>query len=130
MVFAKDNVFARVEEQFHLLVCLFSHTLTIIPNSMSGHNKWSKIKYVKAKEDAKKGKVFARFAHEIMLAAKSGGGDPDLNPRLRAAIDGAKAVSTPKENIERAIKKGTGELGGAPSRRLLMKATARRARLS
>ena len=53
---------------------------------MSGHNKWSKIKYVKAKEDAKKGKVFARFAHEIMLAAKSGGGDPDLNPRLRAAI--------------------------------------------
>ena len=48
---------------------------------MSGHNKWSKIKYVKAKEDAKKGKVFARFAHEIMLAAKSGGGDPDLNPR-------------------------------------------------
>ena len=80
---------------------------------MSGHNKWSKIKYVKAKEDAKKGKVFARFAHEIMLAAKSGGGDPDLNPRLRAAIDGAKAVSTPKENIERAIKKGTGELGGA-----------------
>lgn len=65
-----------------------------------------------------------------MLAAKSGGGDPDLNPRLRAAIDGAKAVSTPKENIERAIKKGTGELGGAPSRRLLMKATARRARLS
>ena len=52
---------------------------------MSGHNKWSKIKHVKAKEDAKKGKVFARFAHEIMLAAKSGGGDPDLNPRLRAA---------------------------------------------
>lgn len=80
---------------------------------MSGHNKWSKIKHVKAKEDAKKGKVFARFAHEITLAAKSGGGDPDMNPRLRAAIDGAKAVSTPKENIERAIKKGTGELGGA-----------------
>ncbi len=80
---------------------------------MSGHNKWSKIKHVKAKEDAKKGKVFARFAHEITLAAKSGGGDPDMNPRLRAAIEGAKAVSTPKENIERAIKKGTGELGGA-----------------
>lgn len=97
---------------------------------MSGHNKWSKIKYVKAKEDAKKGKVFARFAHEIMLAAKSGGGDPDLNPRLRAAIDGAKAVSTPKENIERAIKKGTGELGGATIQRLPMKATAPQARLS
>lgn len=80
---------------------------------MSGHNKWSKIKHVKAKEDAKKGKVFARYAHEITLAAKSGGGDPDMNPRLRAAIEGAKSVSTPKENIERAIKKGTGELGGA-----------------
>lgn len=80
---------------------------------MAGHNKWSKVKHIKAKEDAKKGKVFARFAHEITLAAKSGGGDPDLNPRLRAAIDGAKAASTPKENIERAIKKGTGELGGA-----------------
>ena len=93
---------------------------------MSGHNKWSKIKYVKAKEDAKKGKVFARFAHEIMLAAKSGGGDPDLNPRLRAAIDGAKAVSTPKENIERAIKNWE----ALPSRRLPMKATAPQARLS
>lgn len=80
---------------------------------MSGHNKWSKIKYTKAATDAKRGKMFARFAHEIMLAAKSGGGDPDMNPRLRTAIDGAKAVSTPKENIERAIKKGTGELGGA-----------------
>lgn len=97
---------------------------------MSGHNKWSKIKYVKAKEDAKKGKVFARFAHEIMLAAKSGGGDPDLNPRLRAAIDGAKAVSTPKENIERAIKKAPENWEELPSRRLPMKATAPQARLS
>lgn len=79
---------------------------------MSGHNKWSKIKHVKAKEDAKKGKVFARFARDIIMASKNGG-DPDLNPRLRAAIDGAKAISMPKENIERAIKKGTGEGGGA-----------------
>lgn len=78
---------------------------------MAGHNKWSKIKHVKAKEDAKKGKVFSKCAHEIALAAKSGG-DPDLNPRLRAAIDSAKAVSMPKDNIDRAIKKGTGELGG------------------
>lgn len=78
---------------------------------MAGHNKWSKIKHVKAKEDAKKGKVFSKCAHEIALAAKSGG-DPDMNPRLRAAIDSAKAVSMPKENIDRAIKKGTGELGG------------------
>lgn len=79
---------------------------------MSGHNKWSKIKHVKAKEDAKKGKIFARFSHEITLAAKNGGGDPDSNPRLRTAIDGAKAISMPKDNIDRAVKKGTGELDG------------------
>jgi len=79
---------------------------------MSGHNKWSKIKHGKAKEDAKRGKVFSKCAHEITIAARDGGGDPSMNPRLRAAIDSAKAVSTPKENIERAIKKGTGELGG------------------
>ena len=80
---------------------------------MSGHNKWSKIKFTKAAADAKKGKIFARYSHEITLAAKSGGGDVDTNPRLRAAIEGAKAVSMPKENIDRAIKKGTGELQGA-----------------
>lgn len=80
---------------------------------MSGHNKWSKIKFTKAAADAKKGKVFARFSHEITLAAKSGGGDIDTNPRLRAAIEGAKAASMPKDNIDRAIKKGTGELQGA-----------------
>ncbi len=79
---------------------------------MSGHNKWSKIKFTKAAADAKKGKVFARFSHEITLAAKNGGGDVDTNPRLRAAIEGAKAASMPKENIDRAVKKGTGELQG------------------
>ncbi|MCC8021358.1 MAG: YebC/PmpR family DNA-binding transcriptional regulator [Akkermansiaceae bacterium] len=79
---------------------------------MSGHNKWSKIKFTKAAADAKKGKVFARFSHEITLAAKSGGGDVDTNPRLRAAIEGAKAASMPKDNIDRAVKKGTGELQG------------------
>lgn len=80
---------------------------------MSGHNKWSKIKFTKAAADAKRGKIFARFSHEITLAAKSGGGDVDTNPRLRAAIEGAKAASMPKENIDRAVKKGTGELQGA-----------------
>lgn len=79
---------------------------------MSGHNKWSKIKFTKAAADAKKGKIFARFSHEITLAAKSGGGDVDTNPRLRAAIEGAKAASMPKDNIDRAVKKGTGELQG------------------
>lgn len=78
---------------------------------MSGHSKWSKVKHIKAREDAKKGKVFSKCAHEITIAARSGA-DPDHNPRLRAAIDSAKAVSMPKENVERAIKKGSGELGG------------------
>jgi YebC/PmpR family DNA-binding regulatory protein len=80
---------------------------------MAGHNKWSKVKHIKARVDAIKGRVFSKCAHEIALAARAGGGDPAANARLRTAIDNAKAVSMPKENIERAIKKGTGELGGA-----------------
>jgi YebC/PmpR family DNA-binding regulatory protein len=80
---------------------------------MAGHNKWSKVKHIKAKVDAVKGRVFSKCAHEIALAARAGGGDPTANARLRTAIDNAKAVSMPRENIERAIKKGTGELGGA-----------------
>ena len=79
---------------------------------MAGHNKWSKVKHIKARVDAIKGKVFSKCAHEIAIAARDGGGDAAMNPRLRAAIDNAKAVSMPKDNIERAIKKGTGELGG------------------
>ena len=78
---------------------------------MAGHNKWSKVKHIKARVDARKGKVFSRFSQEISIAARDGGGDPDLNPRLRTAIDGAKSQSMPKENIERAIKKGTGARG-------------------
>lgn len=80
---------------------------------MAGHNKWSKVKHIKAKVDAVKGRVFSKCAHEIALAARAGGGDPTANARLRTAIDNAKAVSMPRENIDRAIKKGTGELGGA-----------------
>ena len=79
---------------------------------MAGHNKWSKVKHIKARVDAIKGKVFSKCAHEIAITGRDGGGDPTLNHRLRAAIDSAKAVSMPKDNIERAIKKGTGELGG------------------
>jgi len=78
---------------------------------MAGHNKWSKVKHIKARVDVIKGRVFGKCAHEIAIAARDGG-DPAMNPRLRAAIDSAKAVSMPKDNIERAIKKGTGELGG------------------
>ncbi len=80
---------------------------------MAGHNKWSKVKHIKAREDAKKGKVFSKLSKEISIAARDGGGDPSMNPRLRTAVDAAKQVSMPKDNIERAIKKGTGELGGS-----------------
>ncbi|WP_035601607.1 YebC/PmpR family DNA-binding transcriptional regulator [Haloferula sp. BvORR071] len=79
---------------------------------MAGHNKWSKVKHIKARVDVIKGRVFSKCAHEIALAARAGGGDVGMNARLRAAVDNAKAVSMPKDNIDRAIKKGLGELGG------------------
>ena len=79
---------------------------------MSGHSKWSTIKRKKGAEDAKRGKIFTRLARDLMLAARHGGGDPDSNPTLRTAIDKARAANMPKDNIERAIKKGTGELEG------------------
>jgi YebC/PmpR family DNA-binding regulatory protein len=79
---------------------------------MSGHNKWSTIKHKKGAADAKRGKVFTKLIKEISVAAKLGGGDPGGNPRLRTAIDKAKAENMPKDNIDRAIKKGTGEMEG------------------
>lgn len=79
---------------------------------MSGHSKWSTIKHAKGLADAKRGALFTKFIKEISIAAKMGGGDPNSNPRLRTAMLKAKAASMPKDNIERAIKKGTGELGG------------------
>ncbi|RLB01043.1 MAG: YebC/PmpR family DNA-binding transcriptional regulator [Deltaproteobacteria bacterium] len=79
---------------------------------MSGHSKWSTIKRKKSAQDAKRGKIFTKLIREITVAARMGGGDPSGNPRLRAAIASARAVNMPKENIERAIKKGTGELAG------------------
>jgi YebC/PmpR family DNA-binding regulatory protein len=79
---------------------------------MSGHSKWSTIKHAKGIADAKRGQMFTKFIKEISIAARMGGGDPDSNPRLRTAILKARASSMPKDNIERAIKKGTGELGG------------------
>jgi YebC/PmpR family DNA-binding regulatory protein len=78
---------------------------------MSGHSKWATIKHKKAALDSKRGKLFTRLIKEIMIAARSNG-DPDGNPRLRTAITAAKAVSMPNENIQRAIKRGTGELEG------------------
>jgi YebC/PmpR family DNA-binding regulatory protein len=79
---------------------------------MSGHNKWSTIKHKKGAADAKRGKVFTKIIKEISVAAKLGGGDPVANPRLRTAIDKAKAENMPKDNIERAIKKGAGGMEG------------------
>ncbi|HBY64404.1 MAG TPA: YebC/PmpR family DNA-binding transcriptional regulator [Solibacterales bacterium] len=79
---------------------------------MSGHSKWATIKHKKAALDAKRGKVFTRIIKEIMIAARSGGGDPDGNPRLRTAVAAAKAVSMPNDNIKRAIQRGTGEIEG------------------
>ncbi|NBB77093.1 MAG: YebC/PmpR family DNA-binding transcriptional regulator [Bacteroidetes bacterium] len=77
---------------------------------MAGHSKWANIKHKKAREDAKRAKAFTKHIREITVAAREGGGDPDANPRLSLAIENAKAVNLPKDNIERAIKKGTGEL--------------------
>jgi YebC/PmpR family DNA-binding regulatory protein len=79
---------------------------------MSGHSKWAQIKHKKAHTDAKKGKAFTKIVKEISVAAKIGGGDPEGNPRLRSAIEKAKEVNMPSENIKRAIMKGTGELPG------------------
>ena len=79
---------------------------------MSGHSKWAKIKRYKAVTDAKKGKVFSKLAKEITVACKHGGGDPGFNPRLRTILMKARAVNMPADNIDRAIKKGTGELPG------------------
>ena len=79
---------------------------------MAGHSKWKQIKHYKAATDAKRGALFTKLIREITMAAKLGGGDPGGNPRLRLAIDTARSSSMPKENIERAVKKGTGELEG------------------
>ncbi|WP_029166448.1 YebC/PmpR family DNA-binding transcriptional regulator [Aminiphilus circumscriptus] len=80
---------------------------------MSGHSKWANIKHRKAAQDSKRGALFQKLVKAIIIAAKEGGGDPGANMRLKAAIERAKAVSVPAENIERAIKRGTGEIEGA-----------------
>src|SRR5262252_347677 len=80
---------------------------------MSGHSHWATIKHKKGAIDAKRGKLWSELSRAIIIAARHGGGDPDMNLRLRYAIDKARAVSMPKDNIDRAIKRGTGELEGA-----------------
>ncbi|HWV57776.1 MAG TPA: YebC/PmpR family DNA-binding transcriptional regulator [Longimicrobiales bacterium] len=80
---------------------------------MAGHSKWAQIKRKKAVNDSRRGKVFTKLIREITVAAREGGGDPNFNPRLRLAVDTAKAANMPHDNIDRAIKRGTGELEGA-----------------
>ena len=79
---------------------------------MAGHSKWANIKHKKGAADKKRGRIFSRISKEITVAARSGGGDPNANPRLRTALTAARAVNMPKANIDRAIKKGTGEIEG------------------
>ena len=79
---------------------------------MAGHSKWANIQHRKGRQDEKRGRVFSRLAKEITVAARMGGGDINFNPRLRLAVDKGKAVNMPADNIDRAIKKGTGELEG------------------
>ena len=79
---------------------------------MAGHSKWANIQHRKGRQDAKRGKIFTKLIKEVTVAARMGGGDPNFNPRLRLAIEKAKAESMPKDNIENAIKRGTGELEG------------------
>jgi len=79
---------------------------------MAGHSKWANIRHKKGREDAKRGKAFTKLIKEITVCARTGGGDPDSNARLRQLIEKSKEINMPKENTERAIKKGTGELPG------------------
>ena len=80
---------------------------------MAGHSKWANIRFRKGAQDAKRGKLFTKLIREITVAAREGGGDPSANPRLRVAIDKARAQSMPKDNIDRAVKRGTGDAEGA-----------------
>jgi len=79
---------------------------------MSGHNKWSTIKHKKGAADAKRSKIFSKLIKELTVAARMGGGDPEGNPRLRTAVNAARAANMPKDNIEKAVKRGTGEIAG------------------
>ncbi|MCL2558250.1 MAG: YebC/PmpR family DNA-binding transcriptional regulator [Treponema sp.] len=91
---------------------------------MSGHSKWATIKHAKGAADAKRGRIFTKLIKEISIAARMGGGDPDANPKLRSAVIKARGANMPKDNIDRAIKKGTGELDGVSFEELTYEAYA------
>ncbi len=92
---------------------------------MSGHNKWSKIKNKKGSEDARRGKIFTKLGRNISVAVREGGDNPDYNPALKAAIDKAKAENMPNDNIERAIKKASGDTNGANFERIIYEGYAK-----
>ena len=92
---------------------------------MSGHNKWSKIKNKKGSEDARRGKIFTKLGRNISVAVREGGDNPEYNPALKAAIDKAKAENMPNDNIERAIKKASGDMNGANFERLIYEGYAK-----
>jgi len=110
----KSRLFFLYKPVFSMVIFLAFKKIIFIRGAvaMSGHNKWSTIKHKKGAADAKRGKIFTKIIKEICVAAKLGGGDPAANPRLRTAIDKAKGENMPKDNIERAIKKGTGGMEG------------------
>jgi Uncharacterized conserved protein len=89
---------------------------------MSGHNKWANIKHRKMAQDAKKSQLFTKLIRELIVAAREGGGDPETNSRLRTAIEKAKEANMPRENIEKAIKRGTGELEGVEYQEIIYEA--------
>src|SRR3989338_3322253 len=89
---------------------------------MSGHSHWSSIKHKKGLADAKRSKVFSKMAKEIAIAAREGGGDISFNPKLRMVVEKARSVNMPADNIERAIKRGTGELEGATLEKITLEA--------
>ena len=113
--FALERPFLAVTRKLGRVLAIdwiiFPFHSSVIP-CMAGHNKWSKIKRIKGVLDARRGKIFSKLAKEITVAAKIGGGDASMNPRLRSAILAAKAQNMPNDNIDRAIKKGTGEMEG------------------
>ena len=95
---------------------------------MAGHSKWANVQHRKNRQDAKRGKIFTRLIKEITVAARLSGGDPDANPRLRLAVDKAYANNMPKDNVERAIKRGSGGLEARTTRKSATRATAPAAR--
>jgi len=96
----------------HSATIFIMNVKTPVGEIMAGHSKWANIRHKKGREDAKRGKIFTRLTKEITVVAREGGGDPAHNPRLRQLIDKAKEANMPRDNVERAIKKGTGELPG------------------